>query len=100
MNEKKKEKNERTAVHIIVHGRVQGVGFRYFTKTTGQRLGLAGWVRNLYDGTVEIWAEGRRKSLDQFIQDVQRGPSHSHVSNLEIDWREPKDETATFRIRY
>lgn len=100
MNEKKNEKNERQAVHIIVHGRVQGVGFRYFTKTNGQRLGLAGWVRNLSDGTVEIWAEGRRKTLDQFIQDVQRGPSHAHVSHLNVDWKEPTNETSTFRIRY
>lgn len=100
MKEKMKEKNERQAVHIIVHGRVQGVGFRYFTKTNGQRLGLAGWVRNLSDGTVEIWAEGRRKTLEQFIQDVQRGPSHGHVSHLNIDWKAPKNETSTFRVRF
>ena len=97
---KKRERNERQAVHIIVHGRVQGVGFRHFTKTNGQRLGLAGWVRNLSDGTVEIWAEGRRETLEKFIQKVQEGPSYANVSNLEIDWREPKNETATFRIRF
>jgi acylphosphatase len=75
------------AVHakrIIVHGRVQGVGFRYFVQHIAARLGLAGDVRNCPDSTVEIVVEGDAKKVAELIKEVQRGPSLARVERLEI----------------
>lgn len=83
----------------MVHGRVHGVGFRYFAQTNATRFGLVGWVRNNYDGTVEIWAEGRVNALESFINAMKKGPTGSHVSNLDIQWQTPLDKFTVFNIR-
>jgi len=62
------------AMHVIVHGVVQGVGFRYFVLRRAQPLGLTGWVRNLPDGTVEIRAEGPVSKLQQLLEALPYGP--------------------------
>jgi len=69
-----------TVLHVIVHGRVQGVGFRWFVRTEARRLGLAGWVRNLPDGTVEMRASGIAQFLSALEQAIQRGPEGASVS--------------------
>ena len=53
--------------HIIFYGRVQGVGFRYYSVYKERALGLTGWVRNLYDGTVEMEVQGKESEIDQLI---------------------------------
>ena len=73
-------------VHMVVHGLVQGVGFRYYTRVSAQRAGLAGWVRNREDDTVEIHAEGPEERLKLFIQAIRRGPSHSRVTKVDVTW--------------
>lgn len=75
---------EKQARRIIVHGMVQGVGFRYFVQRAGKRLGLAGDVCNLPDATVEILVEGNAAELDEFIREVRKGPPMAHVERLEI----------------
>jgi acylphosphatase len=72
------------ARHIIVHGRVQGVGFRYFVQNIGSRLGLEGNVRNCEDGSVEIVAEGDSRSLAVFIREVEKGPPMSRVTRMDV----------------
>ncbi len=72
------------AKHIIVHGRVQGVGFRFFVQHTAERLGLHGNVRNCDDGTVEIVVEGNPKRIVDFIGHVEKGPPLSRVSHMDI----------------
>ncbi len=74
-----------TARHIIVHGRVQGVGFRYFVQAVAERLGLRGSVSNCPDSTVEIFVAGGPKSIDEFIKQVKRGPSMARVDRLDIE---------------
>ena len=59
--------DRRIRKHIIFHGSVQGVGFRYYSVNKARQLGLAGWVRNLYDGTVEMEVEGREETISQLI---------------------------------
>jgi acylphosphatase len=71
-----------TILHVIVHGRVQGVGFRWFVRTEARRLGLAGWVRNLPDGTVEMRASGIAQFLASLEQAIQRGPEGAAVSQI------------------
>ncbi len=66
-------------------GRVQGVGFRYFTQDVARREGLIGLVRNLPDGRVEAVAEGDSESLTRFEAALRRGPSHARVDHVEVD---------------
>jgi acylphosphatase len=70
--------------HYLVTGRVQGVGFRYFTWTEAVREGLHGWVRNAAAGGVEIAAEGDREALDRFERAVRRGPPLARVELVEV----------------
>ena len=70
----------------MVHGYVQGVGFRYFLLRKANQLGLTGWVRNNDDGTVELVAEGRRSELELLRQAAAEGPRPSRVDRLDADW--------------
>ena len=72
------------AKHIIVHGRVQGVGFRYFVQHVGNRLGLCGDVRNCPDSTVEIVVEGENEKINILIKQVETGPSLARVQRVDV----------------
>jgi len=75
------------AVNLYVSGRVQGVGFRFYTVRVAKRFGITGWVRNLYDGRVEIYAEGPKANLQGFIDEIKIGPPSAHVSNVVEYWK-------------
>ncbi len=75
-------------VRLIVHGRVQGVGFRFATLHEARRLGLGGTVRNLADGTVEIRAEGERAKLAMLAAWAHQGPRGARVTKVEEEWSE------------
>ena len=70
------------AMHIMIAGRVQGVGFRWFARVAGRRLELSGWVRNRNDGTVEVAAAGPQEKLDQFRRQLSRGPDAASVERV------------------
>lgn len=82
-------------LHVRVTGIVQGVGFRWFVRERARRLGLAGWVRNLPDGTVEVMAAGDPGQLDLLRGELKRGPTGAVVDDLEpmagAPDRPPKD---------
>ena len=85
----------------VVHGRVQGVGFRYFVQTEARPLRLAGYVRNLSDGrTVEVIAEGERPALSQLLAALRRGPPGAHVARVDTAWEPATGEFAGFGIRH
>ena len=86
-------------VHIVVTGRVQGVGFRYFTAMRARALGLAGAVRNLPNGHVEITASGERATLETLIAAVREGPPGALVRDLRIDWEAAEAPEREFLIR-
>ncbi len=69
--------------HVRVVGRVQGVGFRWFVRERADALGLAGWVRNRSDGSVELLVSGDAAATDQFLAAVRRGPKHARVDAVE-----------------
>ncbi len=83
-----------------MRGQVQGVGYRASTRHEAIRLGLAGWVRNLPDDTVEIVVEGDEARLRDLLDWARRGPRHAEVEGVEASWSEPQGEDGTFRIRY
>lgn len=72
------------AKQITVHGRVQGVGFRYFVQHVGSHLGLEGNVRNCPDSSVEIVVEGNEKKIAEFIKLVEKGPSLAWVQRVDV----------------
>jgi acylphosphatase len=88
------------AVHMIVTGLVQGVGFRWYVARHAQALGLRGYVANLYDGTVEIEAAGERALLEQLIKEVKVGPRSAHVTDLRLDWRNSAPEKETTQLTH
>ncbi len=77
---------ETSAVFLKIHGRVQGVYFRASAQSKAKGLGLAGWVKNSHDGTVESHAEGLKEKLEQFIDWCRQGPPAASVSSVESDW--------------
>ena len=85
---------------MTVRGLVQGVGFRYYARASAQRFGVAGWVCNAEDGSVEIWAEGTDDRLKQFMQAIHRGPSHSQVREVDVAWKPALGTFGSFHIRY
>ncbi|TSA19339.1 acylphosphatase [bacterium] len=86
-------------VHMTVQGLVQGVGFRYFVYRHASRLGLKGWVRNLYNSDVEIEAEGDRSMVEELIKEIKVGPRSAHVKDLKIEWQDFKNRYQAFEIR-
>ena len=84
-------------VHAVVTGRVQGVGFRWATRHEAQRLGLAGFVRNLPDGSVEVEAEGEADVVGHFLQWLELGPAAAQVSQVLVSDRDPHGDT-TFEV--
>ncbi len=88
-------------IHIIVTGRVQGVGFRYFTVRCANDLGISGWVRNLPDGSVETAIQGRGENIEEMIERLRQGPGAANVSSLEIEEIESgSEELSGFAMRF
>jgi acylphosphatase len=82
-----------------VHGRVQGVGFRASTIEVARRLDLAGWVRNLLAGDVELEAEGPPAALDELLAFLHHGPRGARVDGVDIDWQQPVGLPRPFEMR-
>ncbi len=72
------------ARHCIIKGRVQGVGFRYFTYRAAEEHGIRGWVKNLPGGEVETYAAGDGDAMTRFLNELQRGPSSATVEHVEV----------------
>ena len=89
---------KKVAANIIVIGLVQGVGFRYFVHDKASRFGIKGHVRNLYNGDVEIEAEGEREAVESLIREVRVGPRAAHVTDVKVIWREPRGCFLGFHI--
>jgi acylphosphatase len=75
-------------LHAMVHGRVQGVGFRYFVMREARALKLTGWVRNHPDGSVEVEAEGPRDPLNALLERLRQGPVGARVADVAEAWSE------------
>lgn len=83
---------------VRVSGRVQGVGFRYWTRGEAARLGVDGWVRNRPDGTVETEVEGEPGAVNQLLDALRRGPAGAVVDDVDVTEIPPEGEPG-FRIR-
>jgi len=86
----------RAAARLVIEGRVQGVGYRWWAVETAGRLGLAGWVRNRADGSVEALAIGEPAAIEQFELACRRGPQHAAVRQVR---REPAEDDGSARFQ-
>jgi acylphosphatase len=77
---------EQIRAHVFISGRVQGVGYRYFTKNEAKRRGANGWVRNLPDGRVEAIFEGSRTVVDEMIRWCHAGPTAAVVKDVAVEY--------------
>jgi acylphosphatase len=86
------------ARRFIVRGRVQGVGFRWFVEREAHILGIAGWVRNNADGSVEVFAQGTRDQLSGLRSRLREGPRAARVEGVEDLEARPTAGSTSFRI--
>lgn len=89
----------RTARHVIVTGRVQGVFFRVWTKERADALGVTGWVRNCPEGSVEAHVEGDADAVDRMINAMRKGPGGASVERVEVVDGSP-GQADSFAIRH
>ncbi|MGQ9598616.1 MAG: acylphosphatase [Anaerolineae bacterium] len=87
-------------LRAIVHGRVQGVNFRYYTLQQARNLGLTGYVRNRWDGTVEVVAEGVRANVEELLAFLHVGPRSAFVTQVDVQWSAATHEFSRFEVRY
>lgn len=86
------------AKRFVVRGRVQGVGFRWFVEREAHMLGIAGWVRNNHDGSVEVLAQGTRDQLAGLHSRLREGPRAARVDEVEVAETQPTAGISSFRI--
>ncbi len=87
----------RVRCRVLLSGRVQGVGFRFYAARQARALGVGGFIRNLPDGRVEAEAEGKRAAVEAFLERVRRGPAGASVRDVASTWLEARGEEA-FRV--
>ncbi len=96
----KEEIPDQRRLEAVVHGRVQGVSFRYYTQRRAVELGLTGYVRNQWDGTVEVVAEGQQAKLEELLSFLRVGPRAALVTEVNIRWTAPSLSFDRFEVRY
>ena len=85
--------------HVFVSGWVQGVFFRAETRDLARKLGVTGWVRNLWDGRVEAVLEGEDWAVERLVDWCHRGPRGAHVDNVDVTHKGHTGEYETFDVR-
>jgi acylphosphatase len=93
-------REELRAFHAIVHGRVQGVGFRYSAVYRAKGIGISGYVRNMPDGSVEVVAESEASKCEQFLEWLREGPPGAYVRNVEFHYTQHTGRFKGFTIEF
>ncbi|KAH9909232.1 acylphosphatase [Xylariomycetidae sp. FL2044] len=86
-------------IYFLVHGQVQGVNFRYFTRTKAQELNVTGWCRNTPNDQVEGEAQGDEDSIRAFTRHLDKGPPAAQVTKLDKEDRDVKEGETSFEVR-
>ncbi len=85
---------------VLLLGRVQGVGFRYFTESIASKYDISGYVRNTFDSKVEVVCQGEEENLKQFIDDIKKGPVFSAVADVKIEEIKDSRKYSIFNIKF
>jgi acylphosphatase len=86
--------------HIRIHGKVQGVGYRFFATRVARRMGLKGWVQNMRDGTVEALVEGEKQAIDDWLEELREGPRFAEVTKIEQESKEFSGKLPDFDVKF
>ncbi len=86
--------------YIRIHGKVQGVGYRFYATRVARRLGLKGWIQNLRDGSVEAMVEGESEQIDEWIGEIKEGPRYAEVVRIDQDRREYTAQLPDFDVKF
>lgn len=86
--------------HLRIHGKVQGVGYRFYATRVARRLGLKGWVQNMRDGSVEAQVEGEKESIDEWIEEIREGPRYAEVTRIEQESKEFSGKLPDFDVKF
>jgi len=85
---------------IRIHGKVQGVGYRFFATRVARRLGLKGSIENLRDGIVEAIVEGEKKSIDDWLEELKEGPRYAEVTKIDQETKEFTGRLGDFDVKF
>ncbi|MGN0409892.1 MAG: acylphosphatase [Candidatus Fimousia sp.] len=91
-------KKKRVECHY--YGRVQGVGFRYWAQMQGSKFKLTGWVRNEYDGSVTVQAQGTEEQIENFLYGMEHGHRFIRIDELKVSAIPIKEGESDFRVTY
>lgn len=94
------ENTDCVRAHVYVSGRVQGVYFREYTRREAHKVGVTGWVRNLWDGRVEAIFEGPRQAVEHMVRWCHRGSPRAYVEHVEVHYESCTGEFTTFTVRW
>ena len=86
--------------HIRIHGKVQGVGYRFFATRVARRLGLKGFIQNNRDGSVEATVEGEKAAIDEWIEELKEGPRYAEVIRIDQETKEFSGKLPDFDVKF
>ena len=90
----------KSAAEIIVEGRVQGVGYRFFATRVARRLGLKGYIQNNRDGSVEATVEGEKSAIDEWIEELREGPRYAEVTKIDQESKDFSGKLPDFDVKF
>jgi len=99
MSQSEHSQDKPARLHAFVEGYVQGVGFRAYVIDCAQQIHLVGWVRNTWQGEVEVVAEGPRQDLESLLNLLRKGPPAAYVTSVRQEWETPRGEFTRFQVR-
>ena len=85
---------------IRIHGKVQGVGYRFFATRTARRLGLKGHIANNRDGTVDAVVEGERETIDEWLEELKEGPRYAEVTKIDQETKDFTGRLGDFDVKF
>lgn len=86
--------------HIRIHGKVQGVGYRFFATRVARRLGLKGWIQNNRDGTVDALVEGEASAIDEWVEELKEGPRYAEVTKIDQEAKDFTGKLPDFDVKF
>lgn len=85
---------------VRIHGKVHGVGFRFFATRVARRMALKGSIQNMRDGTVEAQVEGEAKSIDEWIEEIREGPRYAEITSIEQEKKDFTGKLTDFDVKF
>lgn len=86
--------------HLRIHGKVQGVGYRFYATRVARRMGLKGWIQNNRDGSVEALVEGEKQAIDDWVEEIREGPRYAEVTKIDAESKDFTGKLPDFDVKF